>query len=167
MENNLMFIKSSSLIKKTLLEIQKINEETLEYGLKLTEEDIRAIVDTRNTALSSNGRIEFGGGVITKIIAAFCDSPYIHQQNYVESIDELIEIFYYFKNETLDEIGDDDLIAFMKDCFDNKCQGDFDLLRYRYLYQLTHNVKYGANDYLKEDMEEFSDGYLDEEGYDE
>ncbi|GFP76581.1 DUF6323 family protein [Clostridium fungisolvens] len=167
MEKNLMFMRNSILTNQTLSEIQQINEETLEYGLKLSENDIKAILETRNTALSSNGRVEFGGGLIKKIITAFCDSPFIHKHNYVETITDLVDAFYYFKNETLEEISDDDLIEFMKECFNEKCQGDLDLLRYRYLYQLVHNVKYGANDYLKEDMEEFMDDYMDEEGYEE
>ncbi|GKU24150.1 DUF6323 family protein [Clostridium folliculivorans] len=167
MEKSLMFMKNSILTKQTLSEIQQINEETLEYGLKLSENDIKAILETRNNALSSNGRVEFGGGLVKKIITAFCDSPFIHQQNYVESITDLVDAFYYFKNETLEEISDDDLIEFMKECFNDKCQGDLDLLRYRYLYQLVHNVRYGANDYLKEDMEEYMDDYMNEEGYEE
>ena len=37
-------------------------------------------------------------GVIEKIILAFCDSPYISMHNYEETIHELLEIFYYYKN---------------------------------------------------------------------
>ncbi|WP_309446508.1 DUF6323 family protein [Desulfosporosinus nitroreducens] len=33
------------------------------------------LVETRTFSLKSNGRIEFGGGVIDKIIKEFCDSP--------------------------------------------------------------------------------------------
>lgn len=48
--------------------------------------------------------------------------------NYVETLHELIEIFYFYKNETLDLISDDELIKFMKNSFDGKCQGSLELL---------------------------------------
>jgi hypothetical protein len=163
MKNLVMSISDSLIIQQAFEEIQQINEETLEYGLKLSEKDIKIILETRKEALSSNGRVEFGGGIITKVISSFCDSPYILQHNYVETIDELIEIFYYYKNETMEEIGDDELIAFMKDYFDNKCQGDLDLLRYRYLDTLAHNIKYGVVDYLDVDGDADRDEYGDEE----
>lgn len=40
----------------------------------------------------------------------FSNSPFISQFNYVTTLNDLIETFYYFKNETLDEISDDELI---------------------------------------------------------
>ena len=54
------------------------------------------IVETRTVSLKSNGRIEFGGGVVEKIIKEFCDSPYISMHNYVETLHELIEILLLF-----------------------------------------------------------------------
>jgi len=110
-----------------------------------------------------NGRVEFGGGIITKIISSFCDSPYIMQNNYVETIDDLIETFYYYKNETMEEISDDELIEFMKEYFDNRCQGDLELLRYKYLDTIAHNVKHGVADYLNIDEHMDFDEEEDEE----
>lgn len=159
MKNYLMSISNSIITKQAILEIQQINERTLEYGLKLSEKDIKVILETRSEALVSNGRVEFGGGIITKNISSFCDSPYIMQNNYVETIDDLIETFYYYKNETMEEISDDELIEFMKEYFDNRCQGDLELLRYKYLDTITHNIKHGVVDYLN--MDEYMD--FDEE----
>lgn len=149
-----MSISNSIIIRQAFIEIQQINEETLEYGLKLSEEDIKRIIKTRNEALISSGRVEFGGGIIRRIISNFCDSPYILQNNYVEIINDLIETFYYYKNETMEEISDDQLINFMKECFDNKCHGDLDLLRYKYLDIISHNIKYEVADYLNVDGDE-------------
>jgi len=156
-----MSISNSIITKQAILEIQQINERTLEYGLKLSEKDIKVIFETRSEALVSNGRVEFGGGIITKIISSFCDSPYIMQNNYVETIDDLIETFYYYKNETMEEISDDELIEFMKEYFDNRCQGDLELLRYKYLDKIAHNIKYGIVDYLN--MDEHIDFYEEED----
>ncbi|MEQ8196880.1 MAG: DUF6323 family protein [Clostridiaceae bacterium] len=148
MENKLMAIYDSSVNKQTFIEIQQCNEETLEYGLKLSDEDIKIILRTRSEALRNNGRVEFGGAIIKKIIYSFSDSPYISQYNYLETLDELIEIFYYYKNETMDEIGDDELIELMKGYFDNECQGSLELLRDKYLDTIAHDIKYGVAGYL-------------------
>lgn len=158
-----MSIPNSIITKQAFIEIQQINEKTLEYGLKLLEKDIKTLIETRDEALSSNGRVEFGGGIITKIISSFCDSPYILQNNYAETINDLIETFYYYKNETMEEISDDELIELMKEYFDNRCQGHLELLRYKYLDKIAHNIKYGVIDYLNVDEDVESDENGDEE----
>ena len=119
MVNNLLAIYDSIIIKQSVAEIQQCNEDTLEYGLKLSEEDIKDVISTRSEALSSSGRVEFGGGIIKKIISVFCDSPYISQFHYAETLNDLIETFYYYKNETIDKISDNELIEAMKDYFDH------------------------------------------------
>jgi hypothetical protein len=89
------------------------------------------------------GRVEFGGGIVDKVILMFCDSPYISMHNYEETLHELIEIFYYYKNEALDLIGDDELIKYMKTAFNGICQGSLDLLAGRELYNLARGLRFG------------------------
>ena len=60
-------------------EIRKTNEYTCQYGLCLTEEDIQELVLERRECLTEQQRLEFGKGVLDKIIFAFCDSLYIYQ----------------------------------------------------------------------------------------
>ncbi len=62
------------------------------------------------------------------LVTEFCDSPYIIQANYEDTILELQDSFYYFKNESMDRISDDELIAFMKRYFDGICQGSLEYL---------------------------------------
>lgn len=38
-------------------------------------------------------------GIIGKLIYAFYDSPYITIKNYQETLNDLLEVFYYYKNE--------------------------------------------------------------------
>lgn len=141
------FFQESLLENNLLNEILKCNEVTKEYGLKLNENDIKEIVKTRNIALERSGRIEFNGQIINKIIESFCDSPYISQYNYSETINELVEIFYNYKNETLDYIGDDELIEIMKEFFDDYCQGSLELLEGKVLYKISDNIRNGVKDY--------------------
>lgn len=43
---------------------------------------------------------------------AFCNSPYISNENYEDTLHELIGMFYDFKNDTWDAVTDDELIMF-------------------------------------------------------
>lgn len=141
------------LDKQVFNDIFKCNEFTAEYGLVLHEEDIKEIIKTRNISLEKSGRIEFNGQIINKIIMVFCDSPYISQYNYSDTINELVEIFYNYKNETLDYISDDELIEIMNQYFDNYCQGSLELLEGKVLYKIADNIRHGVKDYTNLDDE--------------
>lgn len=123
------------------------NQLTKNYYLKLTDNDVKEIMKTRKIALKRSGRIEFNGEIITKLIENFGDSPYISQFNYSDTINELVEIFYNYKNETLDMIGDDELIEIMKEYFDGYCQGSLELLEGKVLYIIADNIRNGVKDY--------------------
>lgn len=148
---------SSPLIQKQAIdEIFKCNDYTARFGLALTYAESVELVETRAYALKGNGRIEFGGGVIDKIIKEFCDSPYISGHNYAQFLHELTEMFYYYKNETLDLASDDELISFMKQAFDGVCQGSLALLSDRELPKIAQELKDGH-----------VPGYLDDENMEE
>lgn len=104
------------------------NEKTAAYGLSLTVEQAAALVSVRSDTLRKTGRIEFGGGILNQLIMAFCDSPYISQENYEATLYELVDLFYNLKNETADRVGDNDLIEIMKKEFNGECCGSLELL---------------------------------------
>ncbi len=159
----LMNLSSSLIQKQAVEEIEKCNEFTSRFGLVLSRAEAAELVETRTHALKCNGRIEFGGGVLDRMIMEFCDSPYISMHNYAETLNELTELFYYYKNEALDLISDDELIKFMKESFDGTCHGSLELLAGRELANMAHNLRYGfAPDYSEDD----SSGE-DEDEYDE
>ena len=108
--------------------LRACNRRTARYGLRLSEESIRALSLARAVSLSDSGRVEFGGGILEKLIDAFCDSPYLEQESYAQTLTDLQDAFYYFKNETLDTVSDDDLIAFMKEHFNDDCEGSIEYL---------------------------------------
>lgn len=118
--------------KRNQIEISNIkecNQYTSKYGLTLSDKQINDLLAKRTEILKEKGRIEFREGILDKLIKEFCDSPYINQSNYyIETLYELIEIFYEYKNETMDLITDDELIKFMKNAFDGVCKGDIEYL---------------------------------------
>ncbi len=146
---------SGMIQKQAVNEIIKCNDLSARFGLVLTHAQAMELTETRADSLRDNGRIEFGGGVVDKLIKEFCDSPFISVSNYAEILHELIRLFYYYKNEALDLITDDDLIKFMKTAFDGACQGSLDLLAHRELERMAKNLRFGfPADYMEEGEDE-------------
>lgn len=143
MEFGLISFNSNLIKKQAANEVTKCNNYTEKFGLALSHTQAMNLVETRYISLQNNGRIEFGGGVIDKIIKEFCDSPYVYQSNYEQTLHDLIEIFYYYKNETMDLITDEELIKFMRTSFDGVCQGSLELLSERELYGMAKNLRFG------------------------
>lgn len=118
-----------ALLERT--QIQKVmesNQYTEQYGLTLSEQDAEILAQERKSTLIEQKRVEFGESILPRIIYEFCDSAFINQSNYVESLTRLQEIFFLYKNEMLDEISDEELLNFMKEQFETVCFGDFDYL---------------------------------------
>lgn len=152
--------------KQAVAEIMRMETVTARYGLALTEAQAAALVETRTLALCGAGRVEFGGGVVDKLILAFCDSPYLSMENYEETLHGLIEIFYSYKNQTLDLVSDSELIQFMKKAFDGVCQGSLELLDGRELNRFAENLRLGRAYSWEEDAEEADEDREDEDDVD-
>lgn len=140
--------------RKEIANIKKCNEYTSKYGLVLSDNQISNLLERRKETLKETGRIEFREGIVDKLIKEFCDSPYINKENYAETLYELIEIFYEYKNETMELIADDELIEFMKKSFDGICQGDLEYLSGTVMYRMRENLLSGKPiDYIEEGEE--------------
>ena len=154
MENSYLEIVNKRK-QKEIANIKKCNEHTSKYGLVLSEGQISNLLERRKDILRETGRIELRGGIIDKLIKEFCDSPYINQENYEETLYELMEIFYEYKNETMDLMTDDELIEFMKQSFDGVCQGDLEYLSGTVMHRMRDNLLKGKPlGYLEEEGEE-------------
>lgn len=135
--------------------IKKWNKHTSQYGLLLSDKQIQNILNRRKEVLKETGRVEFRGGIIEKLIKEFCDSQYIDQENYESTLYELLEIFYEYKNETMDLVTDEELIKFMKESFDGVAQGDLEYLAGTVMDKMKENVLRGKPlDYSEEKEEE-------------
>ncbi len=117
------------------------NDESIKHGLVLTKEQAVRLLEAKDEELRYNGRLEFGEGVIGKLITAFCDSPYMNRQNYSQTLERLVEIFYYYKNETDGQLSDDELIDYMKTFFNGSCEGSLELLESRELDSLARALR--------------------------
>ena len=105
-----------------------LNERTAAYGLRLSAAEAAVLVRSGEEALRSTGRIELGGGIAPQLIETFCDSPYLSQEDYVETLCELTALFYQAKSLTADKLSDRALLQWMKRAFDGECAGSLDRL---------------------------------------
>lgn len=130
-----------------LTKVIETNQTTKQYGLSLTEEEAKLIVTERANTLKVQKRVEFGEGITPKIIFEFCDSDFIDQNNYVDTLLRLQEIFYLYKNEMQDEISDEELLHFMKEQFEEVCFGDLGYLEGTCLQIFAEAVRAGYRGY--------------------
>lgn len=127
--------------------ILETNVYTEKFGLSLTKEDVKLLIQERCNTLKEQQRIEFGEGILTKLIFTFCDSLYIEQRNYLETIIRLQEIFYLYKNESMDGLTDDELLEVMKNAFDGECEGALEYLEDTILENLARSIRRGEDDF--------------------
>ena len=130
-----------------LEKVRETNEYTKRFGLVLSEKDAELLLKDRMESLKQQQRVEFGEGILPKIIYTFCDSDYINQDNYVDTIGRLQEIFFLYKNEMHDEISDDELLNFMKEQFETICFGDVDYLEETCLAIFAEAIRAGYRGY--------------------
>lgn len=137
-------ISSQNQIQNVL----KTNSFTAKYGLELSEEEAELVVRERWNSLKEQQRIEFGEGILPKLIFEFCDSPFINRDNYADTLISLQEIFYLYKNESMDLLTDDELINYMKKAFDGECKGSLEYLEDTVLERLGRWVRENSKAYF-------------------
>lgn len=138
MEDHFMLLLQEQSQRELL---RKTNDYAEQFGLHLEERDIQELLNRRRESLALQNRIEFGNGILEKIIMAFCDSDFIFQDNYAESMARLQDIFYLYKNEAMDEWTDEELIDLMREAFDGECMGSFEYLEDTYLERFARDVR--------------------------
>lgn len=116
------------MLKNHAAELGRYNHQSEPFGLTLSEQALERLSQARFQVLEDTRRIEFGEGILGKLITAFCDSPYLSQIDYEETLLELQELFYLFKNECPDFISDDELIQAMHLIYQEVAKGSLDYL---------------------------------------
>jgi len=131
------------------------NAFSSKYGLVLSDKQLENLVVRRYEALRENGRVEFGEGIVKKLIIAFCDSPYIGPLDWEETLLELQDAFYFYKNEADELLSDDELIDYMKQTFNGAAQGSLEYLTQTSLEELCRTARNGfIGDVENEDEDE-------------
>ncbi len=121
-ENGLLLV----VRERFIAELRAANETSSRYGLKLSEQSMQALAQTRTRTLLDHGRVELGSSAVSAIVEGFCDSQFLLQEDYEATLAELLDAFYYFKNASGERVADDELIAAMRmrfDAFDGAIEG--------------------------------------------
>lgn len=144
-----------------LSRILKCNEGTASYGLELTEEEAQILLMEQRQMLRKQQRVEFGTSILPKLIDTFCDSPFLTVDTYADTLTELMELFYQFKNETLDLVNDEELLNFMAEQFNDVCSGSTEYLAETCMERFGRAVRKGYQGYQKSsgkrEYEQFSE----------
>lgn len=128
MEFGYELLPTEGRLAAAIQEARDSNGFSEKYGLSLTEPQALMIADRRFAALKAEDRIEFGEGVVKKLVYAFCDSPYIHSSEYAGTLADLQDVFYLLKNESGDRVPDDDLIELMAETFNGRAGGSVEYM---------------------------------------
>ena len=126
-------------------QIMKTNEESKENGLVLSEEEAIALVEAKRDTLREERRVELGDSISPKLIRAFADSSFINQEDYAQTLARLQEIFFLYKNESMDMVSDDELLGIMKNAYENESGGDLEYLEGTALEDFARKVRAGEN----------------------
>jgi len=128
---------------QTIEELEECNALSAKFGLCLSDRQIAELAESRFSALKETGRVEFGRGILKMLVEEFCDSPFITRDNYAETVAELQDSFYYFKNESMDRIPDCELVSMMRKYFDGVCKGSLEYLNGTSLEELCRAERRG------------------------
>lgn len=137
------FLNGELVQEKQAASLLQCNQVTQQYGQSLTPAQARQVAAAHQTALRMAHRIEFESDIPVKFNIAFCDSPFIEPSQYASILSQLLELFYYYKNEL--PHTDEELLVFMQDGFNGVCQGSLELLGERELPALVGRCR-GLND---------------------
>ena len=108
--------------------LERCNALTEGYGLSLSRPQMERLAVRRSQALRAAGRVEFGPGILPKLVLAFRDSPYLEQSRYEETLAGLQDLFYQLKSQCRERLADDELIGAMRLLYNGPGGGSLDYL---------------------------------------
>lgn len=122
-----------------------MNEITKDKGLVLSQKEIMMLTENKNNTLKDIGRVEIGKSIIDDIVYSFYNSEYIDGDDYFETINELVSIFYMYQDKFSDYLVDEEIVKYMSDCF-NEVGGSLELLSSVSFDELNTRILYGECD---------------------
>jgi hypothetical protein len=159
MENQGLTDTNRSLIRAREERLLKSNGVSQRFGLTLSAAQARALIAAERQTLRDYGRLEFGEGILPRLIYGFCDSPYIARGDYTDTLEALQALFYAFQNDLEDTLTDDELLEAMHAVFHGRAQGSLEYLETVDMKELLAALRSGGDD---GDCDDGSDGHGDD-----
>ena len=119
---------NNSLIETHTKEILRTNHNSQKYGLTLTEDNVKEIIEHRNNVLKDQGKIEMDIKTTKNLIKSIYTSPFTDKDCYLETINKIQDIFYDLKYKSKNKVSDIELIEKL-DKFYKKSSGDLDTIK--------------------------------------
>lgn len=143
-------------------ELLETNKELKMHGFALTASDAAEILTARSRALTNQGRIELNLGVTKTLIKRLSESNYMIQENFVDTLNDLYEVFHLIKNATSDYVSDEEVIDAIMSFYNGVCGGSAELLAGKGVEKILQNYKQKRklSDIKKEEDEKY--WYFDE-----
>ena len=88
-------------------------------GLSLDEKDLRALDQRRRAELGSLKRVELGGGVLSVLVEAFANSPYLEQDRLAEQLGAVQDAFYELRDQVPARVADARVAEALREAFDS------------------------------------------------
>ena len=137
-------LSTHALIERKLVDnLLEAAATAQKHGLVLTETMAKEIVASREQTLKDNDRVDFSSDTVTRLVKAFSESYYITQETFSETICEIIELFYFLKNEINDVISDDDMIREMLIVFNETCFGVMEIMQSKGVEKIVRKYRFG------------------------
>lgn len=140
--NNIILYEND---KENINNLVNMNEITKDKNLVLSLKEILMLIENKNNTLKDIGMVEIGKPIIDDIIYAFYDSSYIDSDNYFETINELVNIFYVYQDKFSDYLIDEEIIYYLRNSFD-EVGGSLELLSSVSFDKLNTKIVYGECD---------------------
>lgn len=100
-----------------------VNKELAAGGLSVTPEEARQLTRQRLESLATTERVEFGVPAVVGIAEAMATSPYLKQEELLEVLSNLQEIFYELRADLAIDVPDAEILEALRKRFD-ACGGD-------------------------------------------
>ncbi|MCR4837967.1 MAG: DUF6323 family protein [Eubacterium sp.] len=94
----------------------------------LSRQDAELLVKAKHQTLKELRVVELGDTILQQLHYLFCDSGYIMQKDYRDTLIRLQEIFFRVRDEVWDLITDEELMDTMHEYFEKRVGGDLDAL---------------------------------------
>lgn len=154
-----VFLRAGYPVEAEAAGLLSANAESVRDGLMLSPSQALELAQTHRRALDRCGRVEIGTDTVQKIIEAFRHSHYLWQKDYADVLNEAVEAFYELKNESEDNISDDELIRLLADAFERYKGALAPFLQSRELDHLLRALRYGEEEEPDEPDEDETEEY--------
>ena len=99
------FFQSGLLSPRAHAALARSTAAAAQYGLTFTPAQLDMLADAEARALRQAGRIEFGEGILPRLLYTFCDSPFLDAANAADTLAAMrarLRLFTSLRLEALD-----------------------------------------------------------------